>query len=119
MSAHTPGPWSVEIEEGFFPVVRLIPSHLTGQLTYSDGSWSEYSAKSVGRVVINQGTDPDGLARGIVANRMTTCEANAHLIAAAPSYAKAWAMVPEEIRERILSAIDSRDAAAIDRAEGK
>lgn len=46
---------------------------------------------------------------------------NQRLLAAAPSLLKAWGMVPEDLRERILSTIDSRDAEAIDaiaKAEG-
>lgn len=41
-------------------------------------------------------------------------DANAALIAAAPSFAKAWLMVPEEIRKRVLCAMDDADAQAID-----
>ena len=84
MSAHTPGPWSVELEEGLFPAVRLVPSNMLGELAYSDGSWSEAAAASVGRMTVSHGLDAADLARGIAANRLETCIANAHLIAAAP-----------------------------------
>ena len=90
MSAHTPGPW----KHG------LASNCILG----ADGTEV---------VELPQGADPE-------AEIWWEHErANARLIAAAPSYAKAWSMVPAEIRERILSAIDWRDAEAIDRAEGK
>lgn len=49
-------------------------------------------------------------------------QANARLIAAAPAYARAWAMVPENIRESILAAADPWVADSIDahaKAEGR
>lgn len=41
-------------------------------------------------------------------------DALTHLFAAAPAYARAWAMVPEDIRERILAAADPWVADTID-----
>lgn len=49
--------------------------------------------------------------------------ANARLIAAAPAFAKAWVMVPEEIKQRIFDALHCPDTewveSAIAKAEGR
>lgn len=51
------------------------------------------------------------------------CRANAALMAAAPAYALAWLLVPEEIKGRIFDALHKPDtewvAGAIARVEGR
>lgn len=42
--------------------------------------------------------------------------ANAHLLAAAPAYALAWSMVPDEIQQRIFNALHKPDTGWVEDA---
>lgn len=72
---HTPGPWEVSEENGYFPSVFLGP-----RLRYSDNSGSFRAS-----ICINEGPTPEDVKSGFgFATTMGTCKANAQLIAAAP-----------------------------------
>lgn len=70
---HTPGPWTAVIEDtdDYFPSVQIGP-----QMPYSDGSGIDTDT-----ITVNRG-QPAGTK--FFANLMSVCNANAHLIAAAP-----------------------------------
>lgn len=93
MSAHTPGPWTAG-------------EQLTG------GSIPVYQTKA-----------GYGMQVARVNGKAGEQEANARLIAAAPAYAVVWAMVPDEIKQRIFDSLYKPETAwiesAILRAEGK
>ena len=100
MSTHTPGPWIFDRNSDVeFNVIAD-----TGR------SWKWVAT-----------TTADG--EGSTAIIAEEAEANARLIAAAPAFALAWSMVPDEIRQRIFDALHKPDTewaeAAIAKATGQ
>ncbi len=76
--AHTPGPWTAVIHEDgrLFPHVQIGP-----ELPYSDGSGT-----SQDRITVNVGATPEMVEAGVGGGTtMETADANARLIAQAPT----------------------------------
>ena len=91
---HTPGPWKAEISDIYFPSVII--GEFTG-IRYGDGSGSDEVIKREHKLVVNVGPCGEDLARGVSSNRMESCQANAHLIAAAPEMLEALEAITARI----------------------
>jgi len=84
------------------------------EVTHTPGPWEWYGPSKKGitfdheaHVGPGEGNDSGGPIAAVSGDDDEQAVGNARLIAAAPAYAMAWELVPEETRQRIFDALHS------------
>lgn len=100
---HTPGPWEVSPgNDCRVNVARGVFLHPTEPRVAIGDEVGDDSFHDDWNIAL---TDGDMFSR----DGQSECEANARLIAAAPAYALAWSLVPDEIRQRVFDSLHKPD----------